>query len=552
MIHEKTPLLSVQDLSVNFGHHHSHTNTVVQRLSFDIHEGEKLALVGESGSGKSVTALSILRLHDTTQVQYPTGKIMFAGNDLLQLADKPLRRIRGRDISMIFQEPMTSLNPVYRIGDQLIEPLILHENLSKQAAKDRAIELLALTGIPSPAQRFNDYPHMLSGGQRQRVMIAMALTCKPKLLIADEPTTALDVTIQLQILELLEKMQQEFNMAVLMITHDLNLVRRFADNICVMQKGRLVEKAPVHTLFEHPEHPYTQHLLSSQPTKMLQDEDLQRVNEAPVLLEGNNIQCHFPLKTGIFFKRINQVLKAVDNASLQLRAGETLGIVGESGSGKTTLGMCLLRLQACQGSISFNEHRLDQLKPKTLRTLRRHFQVVFQDPYSSLSPRMTVAQIIGEGLEIHFPQLSKAERHSRILAIMEEVGLDESMLSRYPHEFSGGQRQRIAIARAVILEPQLILLDEPTSALDVSVQKQVLELLYRLQRTHNISYLFISHDLKVIHAMSHRIIVMRHGEFIESGETDTVFNTPKETYTRDLLHASLFSTAEQAIINKET
>ena len=546
-MHEKPPLLSVQDLSVKFGQQHSHTNTVVQRLSFDIHEGEKLALVGESGSGKSVTALSILRLHDATQVQYPTGKIMFAGNDLLHLADKPLRRIRGRDISMIFQEPMTSLNPVYTIGDQLIEPLVLHENLTKKAAKARAIELLALTGIPSPAQRFNDYPHMLSGGQRQRVMIAMALTCKPKLLIADEPTTALDVTIQLQILELLEQMQQEFNMAVLMITHDLNLVRRFADNICVMQQGRLVEKASVTQLFEQPEHPYTQHLLSSQLQKMLTDEDLQRVEEAPVLLEGENIQCHFPLKTGIFFKRTEQVLKAVDNASLQLRAGETLGIVGESGSGKTTLGMCLLRLQACQGAVSFNEHRLDELKPSALRTLRRHFQVVFQDPYSSLSPRMTVAQIIGEGLEIHFPALSKAERHSRILTIMEEVGLDESMLSRYPHEFSGGQRQRIAIARAVILEPQLILLDEPTSALDVSVQKQVLELLYRLQRTHNISYLFISHDLKVIHAMSHRIIVMRHGEFIESGETEMVFNTPKEDYTRDLLHASLFSSSEQII-----
>lgn len=432
---------------------------------------------------------------------------------------------------------MTSLNPVYPIGTQLIEPLLLHEGLSKSAARSRMLELLELTGLPEPHKRFNSYPHTLSGGQRQRVMIAMALACRPQLLIADEPTTALDVTIQLQILELLENMQQEFGMAVLLITHDLNLVKRFAERICVMQEGNLVESANAEKLFEQPQHAYTQHLLNSQPERIQTDYDY---TTAPTpLLDAQQIRCYFPLSKN-FFQRTDNEIKAVDEIDLHLYPGETLGIVGESGSGKTTLGLCVLRLQNCTGAIRFAGKQLDRLQTRQLRPLRRQLQVVFQDPYSSLSPRMTVEQIISEGLIIHYPDLNHQKRRERVIKILKEVGLQEDMLSRYPHEFSGGQRQRIAIARAVILEPQLILLDEPTSALDVSVQKQVLELLENLQRKHHISYLFISHDLKVIRAMSHRIMVMRHGCFIEQGETEKIFNHPQHPYTRSLLHASLF------------
>jgi microcin C transport system ATP-binding protein len=517
-------LLSIKNLSVAFAR-----TEVVHEVSFYINAGEKLALVGESGSGKSVSALSILQLHK--QASYPSGSIEFEGQDLLQVKEAHLRRLRGKEIAMIFQEPMTSLNPVYPIGTQLMEPLLLHEGLSKSAARRRMLELLDLTGIPEPHKRFDAYPQTLSGGQRQRVMIAMALACNPKLLIADEPTTALDVTIQLQIIELLEKMQKEFDMAVLLISHDLNLVKRFAERICVMQEGRLVESATVEKLFEQAEHSYTQHLLNSQPERIQTDYDY----TAAPLLEGKKIRCYFALK--------RSDVKAVDDVNLHLYPGETLGIVGESGSGKTTLGLCLLRLQNCTGAIQFANKRLDQLHRRQLRPLRRHFQLVFQDPYSSLSPRQTVEHIIGEGLEIHFPELSRRERRERILSILAEVGLEEEMLSRYPFQFSGGQRQRIAIARAVILEPQLILLDEPTSALDVSVQKQVLELLVNLQRKHQISYLFISHDLKVIRAISHRIIVMRHGQFVEQGETEQLFNHPQHPYTQSLLHASLFTSA---------
>jgi microcin C transport system ATP-binding protein len=525
-------LLNINNLSVAFG------KQVVNEVSFHINAGEKLALVGESGSGKSVTALSVLQLHDRQRVSYPDGKIEFKGQNLLKMKEADLRHVRGKDIAMIFQEPMTSLNPVYTIGTQLMEPLLLHEGLSKSVARRRMIELLDQTGIPEPHKRFNTYPHTLSGGQRQRVMIAMALACKPKLLIADEPTTALDVTIQLQIIELLESMQKDFGMAVLLISHDLNLVKRFAERICVMQKGELVEVADVDALFEQPKHPYTKHLLNSQPERIQTDYDYS--TQKTPLLEGQEIRCYFSQKQG-FLKRTNEQLKAVDNINLSLYPGETLGIVGESGSGKTTLGLCLLRLQQCTGKIQFKAHRLDQLNTSEIRPLRRHFQVVFQDPYSSLSPRMRVEEIIGEGLLIHFPELSRSERRERIVAILNEVGLEENMLSRYPHEFSGGQRQRIAIARAVILEPEIILLDEPTSALDVSVQKQVLELLMNLQRKHNISYLFISHDLKVIQAISHRIIVMRNGQFVEEGETEMIFNHPQHPYTQSLLHASLFT-----------
>jgi microcin C transport system ATP-binding protein len=412
---------------------------------------------------------------------------------------------------------------------------MLHEKVSKKAAKQRMIELLDLTGIPEPQKRFNAYPHALSGGQRQRVMIAMALACQPKLLIADEPTTALDVTIQLQILELLDNMQQEFGMAVLLITHDLNLVKRFAQRICVMKKGDLVETASVGELFAFPKHNYTQHLLNSQPTSL---QTAFNYKNAQILLKGEEIKCHFSMNSsGLFKKKLGEV-KAVDDVCINIYQGETLGVVGESGSGKTTLGLCLLRLQHCTGLIEFNQQRLDTLKLSQIRPLRKDFQVVFQDPYSSLSPRMAVEDIVGEGLKIHFPHLNKKQRRERIINILQEVGLEENMMWRYPHEFSGGQRQRIAIARAVILEPKLILLDEPTSALDVSVQKQVLELLAHLQTKHRMSYLFISHDLKVIRAVSHRIIVMQQGQFIEYGETEQLFTYPKHPYTKTLLHAS--------------
>jgi microcin C transport system ATP-binding protein len=528
-------LLHIKNLSIAFGRDARQASQVVNQISFDIQQGEKLALVGESGSGKSVTALSILRLHDMQQVHFPSGQIEFEGQDLLQWSEARLRKIRGKDIAMIFQEPMTSLNPVYPIGTQLIEPLMLHKKISKKAAKARMIELLDLTGIPEPQKRFNAYPHTLSGGQRQRVMIAMALACQPKLLIADEPTTALDVTIQLQILELLENMQKEFNMAVLLITHDLNLVKHFAQRICVMKKGDLVETASVNKLFSNPKHSYTEHLLNSQPSNLQTQFDY---DNAQILLKGEAIKCHFNINSaGLFKKKLGEV-KAVNDVCVNVYQGETLGIVGESGSGKTTLGLCLLRLQHCEGLIEFNQQRLDTLKSSQIRPLRKDFQVVFQDPYSSLSPRMTIEDIVGEGLKIHFPRLNKQQRRERIVNILQEVGLEENMLWRYPHEFSGGQRQRIAIARAVILEPKLILLDEPTSALDVSVQKQVLELLAYLQTKHRMSYLFISHDLKVIRAVSHRIIVMQQGEFIEYGETEQLFTYPKHPYTKTLLHAS--------------
>lgn len=530
------PLLVVDRLSVRFGQYAD----AVSEASFDICAGEKLALVGESGSGKSVTALSILQLHDPRQASYPSGSIRFQGRELIGLGENGLRQIRGRDIAMIFQEPMTSLNPLQSIGAQLMEPLLVHEGMSGTAARKRMIELLARTGITEPEKRFDAYPHMLSGGQRQRVMIAMALACSPKLLIADEPTTALDVTIQAQILDLLEDLQKEFSMAVLLITHDLNLVRRFAERICVMQQGRIVEQAPVQELFTAAQHPYTRQLLQSQPRRLIDAEEGAVLQGKEPVLEADRVSCAFPIRKG-FFQRKDGVVRAVDEVSLTLRPGETLGIVGESGSGKTTLGMCLLRLQECRGRIRFDGAELSSLSQRQLRPLRRNFQVVFQDPYSSLSPRLTVEQIIGEGLAIHFPQLDKRQRRTRIVAILEEVGLDDSMLWRYPHEFSGGQRQRIAIARVAVLEPRLILLDEPTSALDVSVQKQVLDLLRSLQQKHGMSYLFITHDLRVIRAMAHRMVVMQGGRVVEAGETEALFAKPEQDYTRMLLQASLLA-----------
>ncbi len=532
-------LLTVDDLSVTFGRHDDAT-TVVHRISFHVDKGEKLAIVGESGSGKSVTALSILKLHDPGVVSYPTGAIRFQNEDLLKLSEPSMRKIRGRDITVIFQEPMTSLNPVYPIGVQLIEPLVVHQGLSKIAARTKIIELLDRTGIPEPHKRIDAFPHMLSGGQRQRVMIAMALACSPKLLIADEPTTALDVTVQLQILSLIEDLQREFNMAVILITHDLNLVQRFADRICVMQEGKLVEENTAKAVLENPSHPYTKHLLNSRPERLVDEKESAKTKDESEVISGKNIVCAFPIKAGFFRKKVGEI-RAVDNISLSVGKAETIGVVGESGSGKTTLGMCLLRLQQCEGQIVFKDQRLDTLRLSALRRMRRHFQVVFQDPYSSLSPRMTVEQIVGEGLQIHFPELTQLQRREKVVQVLEEVGLEGNMMTRYPHEFSGGQRQRIAISRVVILQPKLILLDEPTSALDVSVQKQVLALLRALQLKYGISYIFITHDLNVIRAVAHRIIVMRDGRVVEEGDTETLFSHPKKSYTRDLLQASLFA-----------
>jgi len=539
-MNDNNTILEINDLSVNFDTLAGSVN-VVRDINFSVNSGETMALVGESGSGKSVTAMSILRLHDEEKVNYSTGSIFFKGQNLLGIDESQIKQVRGSDISMIFQEPMTSLNPTFTVGDQIMEPLRIHKGMSKSAAKKRAIELMELTGIPDPQNRFDAYPHLLSGGQRQRMMISMALACDPKLLIADEPTTALDVTVQLQILLLLEKLQKEFSMAVLMITHDLNLVKRFADQVCVMQEGNIVEQGDVGPLFEQPQHPYTIKLLNSEPARIIPQGESQAVQQHDELLRGQDLKCYFSTKSGLF-RRTTSTVKAVDDINLFLKEGETLGIVGESGSGKSTLGRCLLRLENCSGDIYFNEQQIDQLKHSALRPLRKEFQVVFQDPYSSLSPRMTIEQIVGEGLQIHFPELGKAQRREKIQKVLLEVGLEDDILWRYPHEFSGGQRQRIAIARVVILEPKLILLDEPTSALDVSVQKQVLALLRELQERYKMSYLFITHDLKVIEAVAHRIMVMKDGKIVETGETNEIFTEPKETYTRNLLTASLFKT----------
>jgi microcin C transport system ATP-binding protein len=532
------PLLEIENLSVAFGLD-GERMPVVHGVSFSMQPGEKLALVGESGSGKSVTALSVLQLHERAQTEYPAGAIRFNGEELLHKSEAAMRSVRGREIAMIFQEPMTALNPVYPIGEQLMEPLLLHEALDRTVARRQVIKLLHRVGIADAEKRFDAFPHMLSGGQRQRVMIAMALACRPKLLIADEPTTALDVTIQKQILDLLDELQREFGMAVLLITHDLNMVRHFADTICVMEKGILVEKGEVGAVFAAPQHPYTQKLLASEPEPLVSSDELPGFERQRPLLDGKNMQCIFSIKSGFFRRTVGEV-RAVDGVDLYIRPGETLGIVGESGSGKTTLGMSLLRLQHGQGAISFNGERIDLLTDRELRPLRKDMQVVFQDPFSSLSPRMTVEQLVGEGLALHFPEHSRKERLTRIIKGLEEVGLDASMLHRYPHEFSGGQRQRIAIARVVVLEPKLLLLDEPTSALDISVQKQVLELLRDLQLRHGMSYLFITHDLKVIRSVAHRVLVMKEGRMVEQGETEKLFTSPEHPYTETLLQAALF------------
>jgi microcin C transport system ATP-binding protein len=523
------PLLEVDHLSVRFG-----TSTVVNDVSFSIAAGEKFALVGESGSGKSITALSVLRLVDAAT---STGAIRFDGTDLMTQTERQMRGLRGASIGMIFQEPMTALNPLYTVGNQIGEVLELHEALRPNAARARAIELLARTGIPEPERRVDAYPHELSGGQRQRAMIAMALACRPRLLICDEPTTALDVTIQAQILALLDELQAEMGMALLFITHDLNLVNRFTHRVGVMERGQLVEIGDTAAVFANPQHPYTRRLLATRPQRVVQPV----AADAPVLVDAKAAEVQFAIPTGWFSKR---QFRAVKQATLQLRRGETLGIVGESGSGKTTLGMALLALQPiASGEIRLDGTRIDNADRNTLRAMRKRMQVVLQDPFASLSPRMTVGQIVGEGLALHQPELSPAQREAKVLAMLDEVGLSaargiQGVLQRYPHEFSGGQRQRIAIARAVVLEPEILVLDEPTSALDVSVQQQVLALLAELQQRRGLSYIFISHDLAVIRAMAHRVMVMKNGDVVEEGETLALFDAPQQAYTRELLAAA--------------
>lgn len=525
----KAPLLSVESLSIRFATA-SGSVQVVHEASFSVGHGERLALVGESGSGKTITALSVLRLNPDAHY---TGRIMFDGRDLLAADLSDVRRIRGRDIAVVFQEPMSALNPLFTAGDQIAESLERHEGLSRGQALREAQALLARTQISDPARCAAAYPHELSGGQRQRVLIAMALACRPRLLIADEPTTALDVTIQRQIIALLDSLQQEFGMSVLLITHDLPLVRQFADRIAVMQGGHMVEFGHTTEVFARPAHAYTRRLMDSRPRRLVDPAPA----DAPVVLDAKALECSFSIRRGWFGR---DRLVAVQPLDLQLREGETLGIVGESGSGKTTLGMSLLRLSQAQisGRIDFRGHHLNSLNRRGLRPLRRAMQVVFQDPYNALSPRLTVGAIIGEGLSLHHPEMSAADRERTIGEILHEVGLSADMVERYPHEFSGGQRQRIAIARAAVLNPALMLLDEPTSALDVSVQQQVLELLVTLQKRYQMSYLFITHDLAVIRALAHRVIVMRAGQVVEAGDLETVFGAPRHDYTRELLAAA--------------
>ena len=536
----KTPehpdnLIEVRDLSVEFISG-KQVQRVVHEVSFDIRRGETLAIVGESGSGKSVTAHSILRLLPYPAARHPSGSIRYAGQDLLQMRESRLRGIRGNRIAMVFQEPMTALNPLHNIEKQISEILQLHKGLRGAAARRRVLELLDMVGIPEPANRLKAYPHELSGGQRQRVMIAMALANEPELLIADEPTTALDVTVQLKILELLKELQARLGMALLLISHDLNLVRRIAQRVCVMQQGRIVEQADCDVLFHAPQHPYTRELLGAEPS----GEPAANPPGQP-LLTVEDLKVWFPIRKGLLRRTVDHV-KAVDGIHFQLPQGQTLGIVGESGSGKSTLGLAILRLIASQGSIRFKGQALNGISQQDVRPLRRQMQVVFQDPYGSLSPRMSVGQIVGEGLRIH--RLGNAEEQEQaIIDALMEVGLDPHTRHRYPHEFSGGQRQRIAIARALVLKPELILLDEPTSALDRTVQRQVVELLRTLQEKYNLTYLFISHDLAVVRALSHQLMVIKQGRVVEQGSAQGIFAAPQDIYTQQLLEAAFMAPA---------
>jgi microcin C transport system ATP-binding protein len=526
-------LLSIRDLSVTFTTA-GRSFQAVKSVSFDLDRGETVALVGESGSGKSVTALSILQLLPYPVASHGAGSsIVFDGQQLIGAPPALLQGVRGGRIAMVFQEPMTSLNPLHTIEKQIGETLFLHKRMSAAASRVRIVELLHLVGLADAEQRLGAYPHQLSGGQRQRVMIAMALANEPDILIADEPTTALDVTIQAQILKLLKELQARFGMALLLITHDLGIVRKMADRVCVMTEGEIVEHGDVDELFAFPRHPYTRRLLAAEPKGRASVPE----TPPPVLLTADAVKVWFPIKTGLF-RRITGYVKAVDGVDLTVREGQTLGIVGESGSGKTTLGLALLRLIDGEGRIAYDGKSLDQLSGKRMRPLRRELQIVFQDPFSSLSPRLSIGQIVEEGLKVHRLGGSADARRALISQTLREVGLDPDAADRYPHEFSGGQRQRVAIARALVLKPRFIVLDEPTSALDMSVQAQIVDLLRELQQRHRLAYLFISHDLRVVRALASDVIVMKDGRIVETGTAERIFAAPREAYTKALLAAA--------------
>ena len=528
----KEPLLIVDDLSVAFRMQQS-LKTVVHNVSFELHAGETLALVGESGSGKSVTALSILQLLNPTQATYPSGSIRFKGEEIIGASAATLKHIRGDRIGMIFQEPMTSLNPLHTVEKQINEVLLVHKGMDKTQARERTLELLELVGLDQVATRLQAYPHQLSGGQRQRVMIAMALANEPDILIADEPTTALDVTVQAQIMELLGDLQARLGLAVLLITHDLTVVRHVANRVCVMRDGVIHETDLTETVFTSPQHAYTRELINAEPAGLAPEV----VSDEPPIIIAEDIRVWFPIKRGFFRRTVGHV-KAVDDISLSLNVGETLGVVGESGSGKSTLAQALLRMVPSQGKIVFDGQDISDWSGSRLKPLRQHMQVVFQDPYGSLSPRMSVGSIILEGLHAHGLSQGASADDQRVVEVLEQVGLEANARHLYPHEFSGGQRQRIAIARAMILQPKVLMLDEPTSALDRAVQVQVIDLLRNLQATHGLSYLFISHDLKVVRAMSNRIIVMQAGKAVETGDAQAIFDNPQHPYTKELLSAA--------------
>jgi len=525
-------LLTVRDLSIAFGQG-AREVLAVDKVSFDIAAGETLALVGESGSGKSVTALSVMKLLPYPAAHHPSGAISFKGRELLTMPENEIRHVRGNDITIIFQEPMTSLNPLHTIEKQLAEILLIHQGLAGEKARARIVELLDQVGIVNPKSRLGAYPHQLSGGQRQRVMIAMALANEPDLLIADEPTTALDVTVQAQILQLLRDTQKRLGMSMLFITHDLGIVRKIADRVCVMNQGKIVEHGDVERVFTAPEHPYTKALLAAEP----KPDPAPPRPSAPVVVQTDNLKVWFPIKRGVMRKVVGHI-KAVDGISVEVRKGETLGVVGESGSGKTTLGLAILRLISSDGPVVFMGQTIQGLKFKEMRPFRRDMQIVFQDPYGSLSPRMSVSDIIEEGLWVHHPHLNRRECEQRVLAALNDVGLDPDTRHRYPHEFSGGQRQRIALARALVLEPTFIVLDEPTSALDMLIQAQMVDLLRDLQKRRDLTYMFISHDLRVVAALASRLLVLRHGKMVEEGAAADLFKNPKSDYTRALFAAA--------------
>jgi microcin C transport system ATP-binding protein len=535
-------LLEIRDLSVAFRQGEREL-LAVDRVSFDIKPGETVALVGESGSGKSVTALSILKLLPGS-ARHPSGSIRFKGRELMKLSEREIRHVRGNDITIVFQEPMTSLNPLHTVERQIAEVLELHAGVTGPAARARVVELLAQVGIPDPQARLASYPHQLSGGQRQRVMIALALANEPDLLIADEPTTALDVTVQAQIIKLIKDLQARLGMAVLFITHDLGIVRKTAERVCVMRQGRIVEQGAVADVFADPQHPYTRELIAAEP----KPDPAPLQPGAPAVIRTDGLRVWFPVRRG-FLRRTVGHIKAVDGVSIEVRKGETLGVVGESGSGKTTLGLAILRLISSQGPIVFMGKPLQGLKFKAMLPFRRDMQIVFQDPYGSLSPRMSLSDVIEEGLWVHHPSMPKAEREERVMRALGEVGLDPETRFRYPHEFSGGQRQRIAVARTLVLEPTFIVLDEPTSALDMLIQAQIVDLLRALQKRRELTYLFISHDLRVVAALASRVVVMRHGKVVEEGPAAELFARPKTDYTRALFAAAFnLETAAEGVV----